>query len=107
MSQGGHRNYCKSLKPTTKKPVKLQTSGITPMKNKRKTKKLPKGVGVVIEFNQNCLVHQTDNYKQYILPNIPENWQQYGFGLAIYGTYSLNGGKGMFHPLSGPFVLST
>lgn len=24
--------------------------------------------GDVIEFNQNCLVHQTDNYKQYILP---------------------------------------
>lgn len=30
-----------------------------------------KSAGDVIEFNQNCLVHQTDNYQQYILPISP------------------------------------
>lgn len=41
---------------------------ITKTNNNTRTTTKRTGEGDVIEFNQNCLVHQTDNYKQYILP---------------------------------------
>jgi len=104
MRRGGHRNYCKSLKPTTtkKKARKIANKRHHPNENTKENKKqqkFAKGVGVVIEFNQNCLVHQTDNYKQYILPHIPANWQQYGLGLGIYMVH-IEYGLGVYFTLS-------